>query len=132
MGHYDNCRPENCGVCGQLNGYCEHTKRKAKMKTSKKKTAIKKVIKKSVKKTKGPKVGDKVSMAFHYAGLVSWECCEIDKVAKGKEVVWIDGQLYEKKKDGTYVYEDHTMGPCKKVLHLDNGKRAEQYEETGE
>jgi len=25
MGHYDNCRPENCGICGQLKGYCEHT-----------------------------------------------------------------------------------------------------------
>ena len=25
MGHYDNCRPENCGICGQLRGYCEHT-----------------------------------------------------------------------------------------------------------
>lgn len=30
MGHYDNCRPENCGVCGQLIGYCEHTKPKEK------------------------------------------------------------------------------------------------------
>ena len=29
MGHYDNCRPENCSVCGQLIGYCEHTKKLA-------------------------------------------------------------------------------------------------------
>jgi hypothetical protein len=26
MGHYDNCRPENCSVCGQAQGYCEHTR----------------------------------------------------------------------------------------------------------
>jgi hypothetical protein len=26
MGHYDNCRPENCSVCGQAQGHCEHTK----------------------------------------------------------------------------------------------------------
>lgn len=28
MGHYDNCRPGNCGVCGQRWGICEHTKGK--------------------------------------------------------------------------------------------------------
>ena len=26
MGHYDDCRPENCATCGQLKGHCEHTK----------------------------------------------------------------------------------------------------------
>ena len=26
MGHYDNCRPENCGICGQLKGHCHHTR----------------------------------------------------------------------------------------------------------
>lgn len=93
---------------------------------AKAKTTTKKVAKNIVKETKGPKVGDKVSMAFHYVGLVSWESCTIDKVAKGSEVVWIDNQLYEGKEDGTYVYEDHTLGPCKKVLHLDGGKRAYQ------
>ena len=25
MGHYDNCRPENCSKCGQSKGHCEHT-----------------------------------------------------------------------------------------------------------
>lgn len=25
MGHYDNCRDGNCPVCGQTEGYCEHT-----------------------------------------------------------------------------------------------------------
>lgn len=85
--------------------------------------------KKVVKEATGPKAGDTVSMAFHFAGLVSWEGWTIDKVAKGKEVVWIDNQLYEKKDDGTYVYEDYSLGPCKKVLHLDGGKRAEQDDE---
>lgn len=84
------------------------------------------------KKVTGPKAGDITSMAFHYAGLVSWEEAEIDKVAKGKEVVWISNQLFEKKTDGTYVYEDNTVGPCKKVLHLDGGKRAQEYEESGD
>ncbi len=87
---------------------------------------------KTKKKVTGPKAGDTVSMAFHYAGLVSWESHTIDKVAKGKEVLWISEQLYEKKDDGTYVYEDYSLGPCKKVLHLDDGKRAEQYEEEQE
>lgn len=27
MGHYDNCREGNCSVCGQAEGYCEHTKK---------------------------------------------------------------------------------------------------------
>lgn len=27
MGHYDNCRPGNCAICGQAGGYCEHTQR---------------------------------------------------------------------------------------------------------
>lgn len=130
MGHYDNCRPENCGVCGQLKGYCEHTRRKSKV-VKTKKTATKKVVKKVVKET-GPKAGDTVSMAFHYAGLVSWESCALDKVAKGKEVVWIDNQLYERALDGTYVYEDYTLGPCKKVLHFDGGTQAKQYQEENE
>ncbi len=30
MGHYDNCKPENCIICGQLEGYCEHTNAKEK------------------------------------------------------------------------------------------------------
>lgn len=96
------------------------------------KKAVKKVAKKIVKEAKGPKAGDTVSMAFHYAGLVSWESYTIDKVAKGSEVVWIDNQLYEGKEDGTYVYEDYTLGPCKKVLHLDGGKRADEDEEKDE
>lgn len=76
---------------------------------------------------KKPKRGDAVSMAFHFAGLVSWEKWWIDRAAKGGEVVWLDGQLYERKEDGTYVYEDHTLGYCKKVLHLDDGKEADKY-----
>ncbi len=48
---------------------------------------------KIVQEVKGPKAGDVVSMAFHYAGLVSWEETEIEKVAKGAEVVWINEQL---------------------------------------
>jgi hypothetical protein len=24
MGHYDNLRPENCPVCGQARGVCDH------------------------------------------------------------------------------------------------------------
>jgi len=24
MGHYDNCRDENCGICGQTLGLCDH------------------------------------------------------------------------------------------------------------
>lgn len=123
MGHYDNCRPENCQVCGQLKGYCEHTKRKRKVV----KTAIKKTVKKVVETT-GPKANDKVSLAFHYAGLVSWESATIEKVAQGKEVVWIDEQLYEKK-GSTYVYEDFSVGHCKKILHLDGGKKAKAYEQ---
>lgn len=27
--HYATCRPENCGVCGQLKGYCRHTRAKS-------------------------------------------------------------------------------------------------------
>lgn len=27
MGHYDECREGYCGICGQTNGNCEHTKR---------------------------------------------------------------------------------------------------------
>ena len=27
MGHYDNCRPENCSICGQLRGHCVHTEK---------------------------------------------------------------------------------------------------------
>jgi hypothetical protein len=34
--HYATCRSENCGVCGQLKGHCEHTKRKAVRKESRK------------------------------------------------------------------------------------------------
>jgi hypothetical protein len=30
MGHYDNCRPENCSICGQALGHCEHTEKKSK------------------------------------------------------------------------------------------------------
>lgn len=26
MGHYDECREGYCGICGQTNGNCEHTK----------------------------------------------------------------------------------------------------------
>lgn len=77
-----------------------------------------------------PKSGDAASLAFHYAGLVSWEEVNLDKVAKGREVLWVDGQLYEKKDDGTYVYEDYTLGPCKKVIHLDAGKSARAYKEN--
>lgn len=90
-----------------------------------KQKATKKVV-------KGPKAGDTVSMAFHYAGFVSWEKYDIDKVAKGGEVLWIDNQVYEKKQDGTYVYKDYTLGPCKKVLYLDGGKQAQQYEVENE
>lgn len=34
MGHYDNCRPENCSVCGQALGSCEHTREKVEQKES--------------------------------------------------------------------------------------------------
>lgn len=27
MGHYDECRDGNCSICGQADGYCEHTKK---------------------------------------------------------------------------------------------------------
>lgn len=27
MGHYDECRDGYCGICGQTNGNCEHTKK---------------------------------------------------------------------------------------------------------
>lgn len=103
-------------------------KKKAKT-TKSKKTSIKK-IEQSLARTferMSPTAGDEASLAFHYAGLVSWEPCEIEKVAKGKEVLWISNQLYEKKDDGTYVYEDFSLGPCKKVIHLDGGKRATEY-----
>lgn len=78
---------------------------------------------------KKPKKGDAVSLAFHFAGLVSWDRLEIDRVAKGGEVLWIDGQLYERKYDGTFVYEDNTLGPCKKVVHVDGGKLADKNKE---
>lgn len=68
-------------------------------------------------------------MAFHYAGLVSWEEHTIGKAAKDGAVVWIDGQRYEQRTDGTYVYEDYTLGPCKKVLHRDGGTKAQDYAE---
>lgn len=29
MGHYDNCREGNCSICGQAEGYCEHTEHMA-------------------------------------------------------------------------------------------------------
>lgn len=28
MGHYDECRPGYCEICGQTEGNCEHTKKK--------------------------------------------------------------------------------------------------------
>lgn len=31
MGHYDNCRPGNCVICGQAGGYCEHTERDGRL-----------------------------------------------------------------------------------------------------
>jgi hypothetical protein len=108
---------------------CKTCIKKAGIKMTAKKKTVKKVVK-EVKK--GPKVGDIVSMAFHYAGLVSWEEAEIEKVAKGKEVVWVSEQLYEGKPDGTFVYEDYSVGPCKKILHLDGGKRAEDYHLLGQ
>lgn len=127
MGHYD-----------QDYEYEEQKQRASKKKSTKKKVAKKipvnipgNALREEMRSAArgGPKAGDTVSMAFHYAGLVSWEEAELGKVAKGKEVVWIDTQLYEKKDNGTYVYEDNTVGPCKKVLHLDGGERAKKYAE---
>ena len=43
MGHYDTSRPENCGVCGQARGFCEHTKRKRK-RVNKSKRYVKPVL----------------------------------------------------------------------------------------
>lgn len=73
-----------------------------------------------------PKKGVEVSMAFHYAGLVSWEKWEIDRVSKDGKRLWIDGQLYERQRDGTFLYSDNTLGPCSKVLYIDGGKKWER------
>lgn len=80
MGHYDNCRPENCGVCGQLKGYCEHTKRKRASRA----------------KTPKPIVSDEVTRVCtsRKSGNKSYETNYIRKIKDGK--VWISYDRQEK------------------------------------
>lgn len=72
-----------------------------------------------------PKKGQKGSLAFHYAGLVSWEVVTIEKVTKDGKSIYIDGSdwVHDLKPNGTYENFDPTFG-AKRVIHLDGGKKA--------